>query len=153
MPGAICSPFTVCHLVGGVIQLQTPTQVSLSELLLALTQTTFPGKQTLWWRLECKWFLYVYRFIDINTLKRKGRKQDFAEGEDEQNPVSGEASAASLGALGEMWRWVDRAEVLWVGVVEKSLSTWKGGMWPWVRWPSSVTWWDWHLRAICQTLS
>lgn len=72
-------------------------------------------------------YLVYCRFIGINTLEGKGRKQDFSEGEDELDPVSTEASTAPLG---EMSRWVDPSESLsWreTGLSMLTL-TWKGGI-------------------------
>lgn len=54
-------------------------------------------------------YLAYCRFIGINTLEGKRRKQDFSEGEDELDPISIEASTAPLG---EMSRWVDPSDAL-----------------------------------------
>lgn len=80
MPGAICIPFIVCHVVGNH---------SASDSYPSLTLLNYSWEaDAVYKRLVCKW-------LTIGS-GRKGGKQCFADREDELDPLSTEASADPL---------------------------------------------------------
>lgn len=68
----------------GAIHLQIPTQVWLIELLLVIFTDWISWEADS--MMEITVYLVYYRFIGINTLEGRERKQDFSEGENELDP-------------------------------------------------------------------